>query len=148
MDHARIDVSRVNTNDLERVSLLLTNAEQVSIVDENGRIAPLPKPLASSILKLVRFFSDHQSLILLPEDDSLTTQEVADHLGVSRQHVVDLLTQGIIPYFKVGSHRRVLARDLQEYLWNRDASRRSALLQLATDVEMAGLYDASFTGRE
>ncbi len=41
------------------------------------------------------------------DDPLLRTGEVAARLGVSRQHVVDLCTQGKLRYVLVGAHRRV-----------------------------------------
>ncbi|CAM2916861.1 helix-turn-helix domain-containing protein [Skermania piniformis] len=41
------------------------------------------------------------------DDLFLRTGEVADRLGVSRQHVVDLCTQGKLRYVLIGSHRRI-----------------------------------------
>jgi excisionase family DNA binding protein len=69
----------------------------------------------------------------MTRDDStrelLTTGQVAQVLGVSRQHVVDLCERGVLPYVRVGSHRRVrrwdvealtqqeLTRDQSKALW-------------------------------
>lgn len=44
----------------------------------------------------------------------LKTGEAAQLLGVSRQHVVDLCERGDLPYVRVGSHRRVLMRGVEE----------------------------------
>jgi excisionase family DNA binding protein len=40
-------------------------------------------------------------------DGLLRTGQVANRLGVSRQHVVDLCEQGKLPYVMVGVHRRI-----------------------------------------
>ncbi|MQA28052.1 MAG: helix-turn-helix domain-containing protein [Micromonosporaceae bacterium] len=53
------------------------------------------------------------------ESDLLTTGKVAELLGVSRQHVVDLCERGLLPYVKVGSHRRVRREDLDQMLAGR-----------------------------
>ena len=46
-------------------------------------------------------------------DDELTSGEAAKLLNCSRQHVVDLCDRGLLPYTTVGTHRRVLRRDVQ-----------------------------------
>ena len=43
----------------------------------------------------------------------LTTGEVAELLGVSRQHVVDLCKRGDLPFVYVGSHRKIARADAE-----------------------------------
>lgn len=43
----------------------------------------------------------------------MTTGQAARLLGCSRQHVVDLCTDGRLPYVSVGTHRRLHATDVQ-----------------------------------
>lgn len=45
--------------------------------------------------------------------DLLTTGEVAELLGVSRQHVVDLCKRGDLPFVYVGSHRKIARADAE-----------------------------------
>ncbi|ARA95154.1 excisionase [Rhodothermaceae bacterium RA] len=87
-----------------------------------------------------------RTLVLIPEDETLTTQAAANYLGVSRQHLVNLLERGEIPFHKVGTHRRVYFRDLLTYEKRRDRNRHEALNRLMQAVDEAGLYDASYTG--
>jgi excisionase family DNA binding protein len=44
-------------------------------------------------------------------DDLLSTGEVAKLLGVSRQHVVNLVDRGDLPSTRVGTHRRIRRAD-------------------------------------
>src|SRR6266480_4316150 len=49
-------------------------------------------------------------------DELLTTGEAAVLLRSSRQHVVDLCERGLLPYVKVGTHRRVRRADVEAVL--------------------------------
>ncbi|GAA3748353.1 helix-turn-helix domain-containing protein [Plantactinospora mayteni] len=50
------------------------------------------------------------------EDDLLTTGEAAVLLRSSRQHVVDMCEQGLLPYVRIGSHRRLRRSDVEAVL--------------------------------
>ena len=63
----------------------------------------------------------------------LSTQQVADILGVSRPFVVKLIDGGQLPAQLVGTHRRVRADDLE--LWKAENRRR----RLETLSELAKL---------
>src|SRR3954454_2508068 len=53
---------------------------------------------------------------MVSERDLLTTSEAAKLLRSSRQHVVDLCERGLLPYIKVGAHRRVSRADVDAML--------------------------------
>lgn len=55
----------------------------------------------------------------------MSTGEVARLLGVSRQHVVDLCTQGRLPFITVGTHRRVREADVEELLRGGELTREA-----------------------
>ena len=92
--------------------------------------------------------SEHKAIVMMPEDEAFTTQAAANYLGVSRQHLVDLLEKGDIPHHKVGTHRRVTFRDLLTYERHRDRTRREALDRMADKVIASGKYDSDYTGEE
>jgi excisionase family DNA binding protein len=47
------------------------------------------------------------------ESELLTTGEAAVLLRSSRQHVVDMCESGLLPYIKVGAHRRIRRADVE-----------------------------------
>jgi len=49
---------------------------------------------------------------VVAETELLTTGQAAELLGTSRQHVVDLCERGVLPYVRVGTHRRIRRTDL------------------------------------
>lgn len=56
-------------------------------------------------------------------------------LNVSRPHLVKLLEEGVIPYKKVGSHRRILLEDLIEYDRKLKEQRNASLKKLAEQAQ-------------
>ena len=141
--HSRLDLSAIDPAVLDDLAEVLAGPGHVALVAEAGRRVELPAPLVSH---LARLMAERRAVLLVPEGEALTTQAAADYLGVSRQHLVDLLERGEIPFQKVGTHRRIALRDLLAYEARRDRERRAALDALAEAVDEAGLYDGAYTG--
>lgn len=76
------------------------------------------------------------------EGEMMTTQQVADALGVSRPFVVKLIDSGQLPAHLVGTHRRVRARDLAHYRERRLQKSVAAMDELVALTEEMGLYGA------
>lgn len=55
-----------------------------------------------------------------------------------------LLEDGNVPFHKVGTHRRVLLKDLLAFKEWRDRNRRKAITDMAREASDAGVYDKSF----
>jgi len=70
---------------------------------------------------------------------TLTTQQVAERLGVSRPHVVSLIESRKLVGIKVGTHRRILLADLEAYQSREAASRSKALTSLVRQTRKLGL---------
>ena len=99
----------------------------------------LPGYAINLLLDILTEMSKGNAITVMPIHAELSTQETAELLNVSRPHLVDLLEQGKIPFRKVGTHRRVLAKDVFDYKQRIDADRLKALDELAVQAQELGM---------
>lgn len=72
---------------------------------------------------------------------TLTTQQAADLLGVTRPTVIKILNEAGMPFERVGTHRRLLLRDVLNYREARRAAQYAALDESAIEVDDEGALD-------
>lgn len=75
----------------------------------------LPKQTAVWVRDLLEDMAEGRLVRPPGPDEEMTTQQVANLLGVSRPFVVKLIDEGRLPGHKVGTHRRVYTRDAHAY---------------------------------
>lgn len=142
----RLDPSMIDPDELKDLVRFLSGTGSPALVDEHGERLELPKPVFQQLLRVLKMMKEGRAIVMLPEEEAFTTQAAANYLGVSRQHLVDLLEAEEIPFHRVGTHRRVYFKDLFAYERRRDTSRRQTQDKLMKQVDDAGLYDAAYTG--
>ena len=109
----------------------LAGDEPVTITVEGGPDAiVVPKSVLELLVRVLGSLSVGEGITVVPSHAELTTQQAADLLNVSRPHLVKLLSEGQIEFRSVGTHRRVLARSLMEYVKADDQRRREAAAEL------------------
>jgi excisionase family DNA binding protein len=111
------------------------------LVGTDGERMELPNAVFRLLKDIARNMQLGRAIVLIPENQQLTTQRAADLLGVSRPHLIKLLEVGELPYHKAGSHRRIYLKDLAAYQKRRDAERKAALDSIAKEAFESGLYD-------
>lgn len=144
----RLDPSLIPEEQLAELAKVFAKPDHVALIDAQGNRTHLPEALFKHFARIVRLMSEKKAIVMVPEDEAFTTQAAANYLGVSRQHLVDLLDAKEIPHHKVGTHRRVTFKDLLAYERTRDATRREALDKMAAAAETAGVYDSDYTGEK
>ena len=149
MNENRVDASLLSEKERALLPQLLAMTQRdqhLCLKSADGMEIRLPAVIFQVLVKVLEDMRNGRATVLLPEDETFTTQAAANFLGMSRQHFVTLLESGQIPFHRVGSHRRVTFKDLRDYAKKRDAGRRARLGALFKKVKDAGLYDADYSG--
>jgi excisionase family DNA binding protein len=131
---------------LEKLEAVINGEERPVLLGREGAHLQFPEPLFHLLTKAVRMMASGQAVMLLSENEEFTTQAAANHLGMSRPHLIKLPDGGEIPFHLVGTHRRIYLKDLTQFEATRDRERRKTLDTLADKVTGAGLDSADYTG--
>jgi excisionase family DNA binding protein len=99
----------------------------------------VPRPVFEALKMVVEQMGRGRAVSIVPLGMMLTTQQAADILGSSRQHVVKLLEGEQIPYERVGTHRRIRIEDVVAYKQRRQSTREEALTRMSKQAERLGL---------
>ena len=127
---------------LEQISQEVFGSERPALVGDGDVRIELPEPLFDLLVRIVQSLREGESVVLLQENEPMTTQAAANFLGMSRPFLVGLLEEHQIPFHNVGTHRRVLLKDLRDYQKIRDHDRRDGMKGFFNKVDEADLYDA------
>ena len=115
---------------------------QVKIKLPSGTQTDLSVPAAalSHLRSVLRELGHGKDVAIVATDTELTTQQAANILNVSRPFFVKLLTEGSIPYRKVGARRRVLLADVLRHKENDAIIRHGGLDELVAEAQKLGMY--------
>ena len=114
---------------------------ELRVGQSDDAIEPVVIPAAAFRLfvRILAEMASGNAVRLIPHQAELTTQEAAELLNVSRPYVVRLLDDGRIPSHKVGTHRRVLFKDVMAYKEEHRRARGAALDKLSALDQELGL---------
>jgi excisionase family DNA binding protein len=84
-------------------------------IQESGEFLTIPKKALIFFAAIIQNMAEGKTISIVPSHSELSTQQAADILNVSRPHLIKLLEFNKIPFKKVGSHRRILLKDIMEY---------------------------------
>jgi len=114
-----------------------------ALMGPQGERIELPEGVYHILKDVVRNMAAGRAVMLVPQQQQLTTQAAANMLGFSRPHLVKLLEAGVIPFQKVGHHRRIMLKDVLTFQKKRDVGRRAALNELARAEFEEGMYEGT-----
>jgi excisionase family DNA binding protein len=95
----------------------------------------LPEGVYRILRQVVEAMQQGHAVTVSPQVRTLTSQQAADLLGVSRPTVIRLLNEGKIPFDRAGTHRRVKLRDLLDYREQRRAAQYAALEATSVSID-------------
>jgi len=115
---------------------------ELQVIDCDGKSEAVPIPTAAFrlLVTILAQMASGNAVRLIPHQAELTTQEAAELLSVSRPYLVRLLDEERIPHRKVGTHRRILFKDLMAYKAEHRRARGAALDDLTRLSQELGLY--------
>ena len=87
------------------------------------------------LMRILTEMAEGNAVTLMPIHAELTTQQAASILGVSRPFFIKQMKEKLIPYRRIGTHRRVRFQDLMDYKNRFDAERAKALEELAAQAQ-------------
>jgi len=108
----------------------------------DGQSVELPESMFQVLLQVAAAMKAGLAVTVAPHHLTLSTQEAADLLRISRTTLVRLLETGVIPFEKPSRHRKVRLDDLLEYRRRQRTQAELAFADMVADTERLGLYDA------
>lgn len=114
-----------------------------SLTLADGSTVDLPVDIAEALRGIVEALAQGKAVTVAPQHTTLTTQQAADLLGISRPTLVKRLEDGDIPFSKPGRHRRVRLSDVLAYRDRMRSESSKALDRLAQISQDAGLYESA-----
>lgn len=102
---------------------------------KSGDHVELPVEVYKVVHQVVEAMRAGLAVTVAPQALKLTTQQAADLLGISRPTLIKMLDANRIPFDRIGSHRRILLRDVLAFRNQRREDQYAALEATAVDID-------------
>ena len=112
---------------------------------KSGDRVELPVEVYKVVYQVVEAMRAGLAVTVAPQTQKLTTQQAADLLGISRPTLIKMLNANRIPYDRIGSHRRILLRDVLAFRNQRREEQYAALEATAVDIDDEGDLEATLS---
>lgn len=115
--------------------------EKIEIeIEETKERITLPMSAMKLLSDILKAMSEGNHVSIVPIATEVTTQKAAEMLGCSRPYLVKLLEEGVMPYTKVGRHRRIMFKDVVEYKNKMKAEQKQNIIDIMNDDEEDANY--------
>lgn len=102
---------------------------------EEGDQVEVPEPMYRALLLVAEALAAGKAVTVAPRNTTLTTQQAADLLGVSRPTVVRIIESGDLAADRVGTRRRVRLSDVLAYRERRRQAQYDMLAATSVDMD-------------
>ncbi|GAA1490488.1 helix-turn-helix domain-containing protein [Brachybacterium sacelli] len=130
-----------DVHQLGRVYELLTADEATQPVPRHYLVGggsddpvELPEEVYRVLLRVVDAMQKGLSVTISPTSQTLSTQQAADLLDISRPTLIKALDNGKLPFTRSGAHRRLALTDVLDYREQRRRDQYAAIEALSVDV--------------
>lgn len=137
----RISPTELGSDELASLERVLSEGGAPCLLGREDFHLALPDPIRNLLVHVAQAMRRGETVVLLPENEEVTTKVAAERMGVSRPFVVNLIDSGQLPARMVGTHRRVNVKDLEAYMSKTATTRREALKSLFDRIADEGHYD-------
>ena len=132
---AEMPLARESSRRLSRYSSRSTPLSVTAADGKKSEPVVLPASAVRLLVQMLAEMAEGNAVALVAVHAELTTQQAADALGVSRPFVIKQIREGRLPHRRIGTHRRVMFKDLMAFKHRLDADRAKALGQLAAEAQ-------------
>ncbi len=127
--------------EVSQLALVPTKRRTPILIDADGKETELPEEMLDLLSFVMKAWKHGQGITVTVQSQLVTTQEAADLIGCSRQHVVSLMNSGALPGRKIGTHRRIKLEDVLRFIHDEDKRRDQAMDELVALTEDIGGYE-------
>ncbi|GAA5068200.1 helix-turn-helix domain-containing protein [Nocardia callitridis] len=130
MFKAHIDTLRKNAPD-----------DSITVGIEGTGSVTLPAELSSILSMILDLLGDGRTVTVGSMPNEVTTTVAAKMLGISRPTLMKLIDAGSLPAHKVGTHTRLLSKDVFAHKDSQRETQRAAFAQLRELEDELGVID-------
>jgi len=113
------------------------DTQEIELATPSGEMKRVTVPVSALrlFIEILTQIGAGNAVSIIPVHAVLTSQEAADQLNVSRPFLIGLLESSQIPFYKIGTHRRIKYQDVIAYKERIDAARKADLAELAAQAQ-------------
>ncbi|WP_166979344.1 helix-turn-helix domain-containing protein [Paramicrobacterium fandaimingii] len=105
------------------------------LVGPDGQKRDVPDEIFAVLVQVANALAQGSGVTVVPNQMTLTTQEAADFLGISRPTLVTYLERGEIPFSLVGRHRRVELKNVLAFSERQQSQTRASLAEITRTTQ-------------